>query len=116
MIETSKLIDAITELDTLCSRLQTELDKAKDSMSGLQFENIALRGAESAALQELAAEKEKNRWIPVGEGPPEKVDWKRVVEAVEDCAKVPVFVTMEQIFMDEGSDFTHWRPIILPKE
>lgn len=83
MIETGKLIDAITELDALCARLKAELDK--------------------------------HRWRLTEDGPPEQVNWEQIVEAIEDCAEVPVFVTMAQIFMDEGSEFTHWRLITLPE-
>ncbi len=36
MIETSKLIDAITELDALCSRLQAELDTANEENKRLR--------------------------------------------------------------------------------
>lgn len=84
MVEVSKLIDAITELDALCAKQQTELDK--------------------------------HRWIPVEEGLPDDIDYDRVVEAIEDCAEIPKFMTMAEIFLDEGSDVTHYRPIILPKE
>jgi len=65
--------------------------------------------------KKLAAEKEKNRWIPVEDGPPENVVWEQIVEAIEDCAEVPVFVSLATIFMDEGSEFTHYRPITLPE-
>lgn len=62
----------------------------------------------------LRAELDKHRWIPTEDGPPKDVVWEQIIEAIEDCAEVPVFVTMAQIFMDEGSEFTYWRPIILP--
>ncbi len=59
--------------------------------------------------------REENRWIPVEDGPPKSVVWRQIVEAIKDCAEVPMFVSLEQIFMDEGSEFTHWRPIDLPE-
>ena len=60
--------------------LLNKLGTAKGSVSGLQLENIALRGAESAALQELATAKAENKalWEALGGS-------SRIVEKYKDA-------------------------------
>ncbi len=58
---------------------------------------------------------EENRWRTTEDITDEEMEWDKVVEALPDGAKVPVFMTMAEIFLDEGSDITHWRPATLPE-
>ncbi len=62
---------------------------------------------------QLQAELAKRRWMRTDD-PPNITDWGQVVEALECCAKIPVFMTLAAIFLDEDSDIEWWRPIILP--
>lgn len=65
-------------------------------------------------LERLRAELDKHRWIPVENGPPDSIDWKQEVQVLECDSKIPMTMTMEEIFLDEGSDAEYWKPIILP--
>ena len=116
--ENKRLSDVCVKHGFTISELHTRIDKMtvndidpETRLSGYKWLTNSLKQRRN----ELRDELNKHCWIPTEDGPPKNVDWKQVVEAIEDCAKVPVFVTMEQIFMDEGSEFTHWRPITLPE-
>ncbi len=61
---------SVETTDVICCRcfdtVKAELATAKGFVSGLQLENIALRGAESAALQELATANDENKRLRGG--------------------------------------------------
>ena len=82
--------------------------------------NEKLLFAAACALEksqaQLAVEQEKHRWRAVDDTRDEEIEWDVVVETIEHCAKIPVFMTMGEIFLDEESEVSHWRPICLPEE
>ncbi len=89
------------------------LDKQEAENLDLDLSDI---GKSVSDLQsKLTALQEQTRWIPADE-PPEDIDWDKKVWAIEDCSEIPTAMTMAEIFLDENSDVTHWKPIILPKE
>ncbi len=65
--------------------------------------------------EQLAIAQETRRWRKTEDITGEEMDYDKIVEALEDCAVIPKFVTMAEIFLDEGSGYTHWRPIDLPE-
>ncbi len=78
-----------------------------------QKENNSYKDCEDA-IKQLQAELKKHRWIPVEDGPPDSIDWKEEVLVLECDSKIPVAMTMEEIFLDEGSDAEYWKRTVLP--
>ncbi len=70
-----------------------------------------------AQLQsQLAAAQEVLRWRLCSDINDNEMELDKVVEALEEFAAVPKFMTMAEIFMDEGSDIMWWRSIDLPEK
>lgn len=125
---------AVTELQKLFEEHQREMisqvySKVEEYVSGLLSENVRLRA-------ELDAERERNRWIPVGERLPEnntEVLLLAHVRSFEDwtkrrtriflgshnnktwiCDGDMIFNGVNRIY--DYASVTHWRPLPEPPE
>lgn len=59
--------------------------------------------------------KEALRWIPADD-PPDDIEWDKKVLVLEYDSKIPITMTMAEVFLDEGSEAEYWKPIILPDQ
>ncbi len=50
------------------------------------------------------------RWIPTDD-PPDNIKWEEKVLVLECDEKIPVIMTMAEIFLDEESEAEYWMPI-----
>ena len=90
--------------------IKSQLATAGKAIDFLNKENKELK-------EQLTAEQEKNRWIPVGQEPPSAVNgWINLLDYKEWD-----IITLYWRGTDEDSDvffnngYTHWRPITLPQ-
>ncbi len=105
-------------IDSATEQLQAKLATLQKENTEWQ-EQIAHHCIEIAELNEqLTAEKEKNRWIPVGERLPVKPKETEQIECVDKHKRVWARSLFPNLFdkVDLVKDgVTHWRPITLPE-
>ncbi len=99
MIETSKLIDAITELDALCSRLQTELDKHRWIPVDERLPEITEGGCQS-------------EWVDATNGAKKHEGYYYNYTGRSPMSGA---ATGKGWYCHGIGKVTHWKPIILPK-
>ncbi len=101
-------------------QLQSQLAAAKKREANTLQHLLDCSHENERVRQQLAAEQEKNRWIPVGERLPEKTEKDlRPQMLVFDGESINIALWRHYTFgwgfeTDEGEP-THWRPIDLPK-
>ena len=98
-------------------KLQAKLTEAEAERETLRDTLGEERNKWHIEINDLHAELEKHRWIPVAEGLPEKEGWYFVYGL--DTVTTGRFLVCEKtpnIWVGGGDFVTHWKPIIRPKE